>query len=488
MNHIAKKREFRKKRQELIKQAQQRELRKKRTALKRQAKQNAIMEEYGNVLKEINRLEKYLANTPSSKDDVEIIETYKKLLSKKYVIEQTSYFSTDEIIKQINEEESSQIETSIIAIEWRDIVFLDGKLTFQYHNKYYNIVATNAKEAYNKLIPFFAKRLSALEIEIKDSVAKIVNPIDFNDVVKLLQWCQTIFQIKDDITGIAKISTLNVIPAKLIRQIFPHCKTKYLNYLQDKQDEKSQIIPVFETRGQNPDGFLFTINRGNEYLIVWESNQDMANKATYVFHSPFNQLHELQQFIFDYIYSDIPNKRFNLRTNKEKEFLGFSYQCIDHNNFSSWVKHLEKSFDDIVAQKKNEHCVSYHINQNREYIPSHNIIQNKLKAYLEDTGFYKKVFIEDDNVDIKTVTFEGEWHYFELKTSTPRQCIREALGQILEYAHYPFDNRAKKLYIVGCYALSENEIKYMNLLRSIYKLPIWYRWFNETKNCLSEDF
>lgn len=133
-------------------------------------------------------------------------------------------------------------------------------------------------------------------------------------------------------------------------------------------------------------------------------------------------------------------------------------------------------------------ALSFIINQERKYIPTHNIIQNKLKSYSEDTGYYTEVLLESDNVDIKAVTLSGEWHYFELKTSAPRQCIREALGQILEYAHYPFDNRAKKLYIVGCYELSENEVKYMNLLRAIYNIPIWYRWFNNATNCLSEDY
>ena len=465
------------------------ELRRKRKEFKRQAKQKATMTEYDNVLKEIIRLERYLASTPSDQNDIEIIEAYKELLSKKYAIEQKGNLPSDVIAQYIKAQQSLHTVNTTTCIEWQNIVFSDSKITFRYGRQHFNIVVTNVKEAFNRLILTFAKRLPAIEIEIKHSIATIVNTIDFDNVIELLQWCQTIFHIEDGKKTKVKISSLNRIPTKLIKQMFHYSKTEYLNYLQEVQDENIQIIPVFEKQCQNPDGFLFTINRGNEYLIIWESNQEMANKATYIFQCPVNQLHNIQQLLFDYIYSDIHNKRHNLRANKVREFLGFNYKYIDHDNFSSWASLLENGFkEDASIKKKNENYVSYHINQERKYIPTHNIIQNKLKSYLEDTGYYTEVLLEVDNVDIKAVTLNGEWHYFELKTSAPRQCIREALGQILEYAHYPFDNRAKKLYIVGCYELSENEVKYMNLLRTIYNMPIWYRWFDNVTNCLSEDY
>lgn len=470
--------------------AKREQRRKAKREKKREAEQTAIdnyRAEYNEVLSNIRRLENLLVTTPHNSDDGQIVETYKKLLSKKFTLEQAGHLPYNMVKENSNHNRLSHFVNATTNVDWRNVVFSDGKLTFRYSGVSYEITVANAKEAFNKLIPTFAKRLPAIEVEIKYSIATIINTIDFNHVVELLQWCQTIFHIENGTKANVRISTLNKIPSKLIKHVFPHSKTEYLNYLQDQQDNNVQIVPVFERYGQNPDGFLFTINRG--YLIIWESNQDMTNKATYVFQSPTNQLHNIQQLLFDYIYSEIPNKRYNLRTNKVREFLGFNYKCIDHDCFSSWVNLLEKSFkENTSAKKKNENNVSYHINQERVYIPTHNIIQNKLKTYLENSGSYAKVLLESDNVDIKAVTLSGEWHYFELKTSSPRQCIREALGQILEYAHYPFDNRAKKLYIVGCYALSDNEIKYMHLLRTIYNMPIWYRWFDRSTNYLSEDF
>ena len=136
---------------------------------------------------------------------------------------------------------------------------------------------------------------------------------------------------------------------------------------------------------------------------------------------------------------------------------------------------------DGVEQKSEKTLVAIREYKKYTYNPVHNIMQNGVKKYLESTGDYNLVELEENNVDVKARTQNGEWHFFELKTSTPRKCIREALGQILEYAHYPTENRASKLYIVGQTELSTKEKEYMKYLRSIYNLPIWYRcYFNST--------
>ena len=474
---------------QLAKRNTQIERRRKRKDAIKQATINADKAEYSRVLKEINRLQDFLNSTPNNADDGFVIEAYKKLLYKKYILEQTGNIPCELADKNSCPQRFLPSVNVVVDVEWLDVIFSEGKLTFRYNENFYDIVIADAKEAYNQLIPIFAQRLPVIRIEIKHSTANIINEIDFTYVIDLLKWCQTVFHIEDGKRGCVKISSLNKIPTKLIRQFFHYDKTEYLNYLQEKQYGDAQIIPLFENLTQNPDGFLFTIDKGNECWVVWESCKDMINKATYVFQAPLNQLHNLQQLIFDYTYSSIPNKRRNLRTNKVKEFWGFNYRSVDHDNFPSWVNHLENSFKEKKHSKqKNEKDVTYHINQERTYIPIHNIVQNKLKSYLENLSCYKEVLLESDNVDIKAITQDGEWHYFELKTSAPRLCIREALGQILEYAHYPFDNRAKKLYIIGCYALSENEIKYMKLLREIYNMPIWYRWFDYNTNQLSSEF
>lgn len=79
---------------------------------------------------------------------------------------------------------------------------------------------------------------------------------------------------------------------------------------------------------------------------------------------------------------------------------------------------------------------------------------------------------------------QGEWHYFEIKTDSAKKSIREALGQILEYAHYPNMQRATKLFIVGPQQPDDKDIAYMEFIRKTYGIPVWFRWYSFEQNKL----
>ena len=123
----------------------------------------------------------------------------------------------------------------------------------------------------------------------------------------------------------------------------------------------------------------------------------------------------------------------------------------------------------------------------------HKQIQNALYEILSNE--YKNLKMEvapdlfsKDKVDIMGKHIAtGERHYFEVKTFNAKRSIREALGQILEYAHYPQKNNADKLYIVGLEKPTAKDKEYMEFLRSTYNIPIRYRWFDEKKHILSEE-
>lgn len=116
--------------------------------------------------------------------------------------------------------------------------------------------------------------------------------------------------------------------------------------------------------------------------------------------------------------------------------------------------------------------------------PLHKKIQNAVVELIKDQ--YVHPYIESEleqddgqRVDIKGRFKEtGEWHYFEIKTDSAKKSIREALGQILEYAHYPHNNRATKLFIVGPQKPDDKDVQYMETLRNTYHIPIWFRWYS----------
>jgi hypothetical protein len=116
--------------------------------------------------------------------------------------------------------------------------------------------------------------------------------------------------------------------------------------------------------------------------------------------------------------------------------------------------------------------------------PRHKRMQNRLAILLKKK--YKAVYKEDGNVDIKAQTKGGNWHYFELKTASAKQSIRTALGQILEYCHYPNSNRASKMFIVTCEKPKKDDISYIKLIRNTYQMPVFLMWYSLSDDKVGE--
>lgn len=91
---------------------------------------------------------------------------------------------------------------------------------------------------------------------------------------------------------------------------------------------------------------------------------------------------------------------------------------------------------------------------------------------------------------IDVVRKEGDKYiFYEIKTYyTIKACIREAIGQILEYAYYPDTENAQELIIVSQNGIDEESQKYLNKLRAKFKLPIFYQQFNLASATLSEKY
>lgn len=154
------------------------------------------------------------------------------------------------------------------------------------------------------------------------------------------------------------------------------------------------------------------------------------------------------------------------------------------------------SFDNINISENNEgnlkkidtKKLTYEVAVDVERI--HDKIQNEVTIFLRghclDT--YKKVDIEKSHVDIKALTHDGLWHYYEVKTSNVRLSIREAIGQIMEYAYFPNCNKADKLFVVSLGIPTQEETEYLSTLRSKFTIPIYYCYYDEQSKRLSKPF
>lgn len=115
----------------------------------------------------------------------------------------------------------------------------------------------------------------------------------------------------------------------------------------------------------------------------------------------------------------------------------------------------------------------------------HNIIQEGVYAELCLEYGANNVGTElhtgyDSRIDLVVKTDKASFHFYEIKTGTSvRSCIREALGQIIEYVHFrEHPISVNKMFVVGSYSPNADEIKYIKKIREEYLIPVYYQQFD----------
>lgn len=104
--------------------------------------------------------------------------------------------------------------------------------------------------------------------------------------------------------------------------------------------------------------------------------------------------------------------------------------------------------------------------KNLNILLRHNDLQYRLYKELSEIYGKKNVGTEVNvnglSIDL-VVKREDEYWFYEIKTaSTVKACIRQALGQIMEYSYWPGHQKATKLVIAGEPVATEDESKYLD--------------------------
>lgn len=90
-------------------------------------------------------------------------------------------------------------------------------------------------------------------------------------------------------------------------------------------------------------------------------------------------------------------------------------------------------------------------------------------------------------IDLVTRDESGSYTFYEIKTlQTAKGAIREALGQIFEYAYWPDSKHADKLVIISPQRVTTQVRSYVTKLRCEFNIPIYYQHYNCENKSLSE--
>jgi hypothetical protein len=109
----------------------------------------------------------------------------------------------------------------------------------------------------------------------------------------------------------------------------------------------------------------------------------------------------------------------------------------------------------------------------------HNEMQKALyerlvSRYGESSVSYENPCGDGTRADV-VVQRQGEYWFYELKTAqSPRTCLREAIGQLLEYAFWPGAPNVTRLIVVGEAAIDESGVDYLRCLQERFALPLEY--------------
>ncbi len=110
----------------------------------------------------------------------------------------------------------------------------------------------------------------------------------------------------------------------------------------------------------------------------------------------------------------------------------------------------------------------------------HTYIQEKLIAELTklfgEHAVAAENYIGNKKIDVVLKLNDKDFIFYEIKTAnSARACVRQAIGQLLEYSYFNCNKNACKIVVVGEYKIDVETKKYLKYLEKEFNLPIDYK-------------
>jgi hypothetical protein len=116
----------------------------------------------------------------------------------------------------------------------------------------------------------------------------------------------------------------------------------------------------------------------------------------------------------------------------------------------------------------------------------HSLIQQELFEILKGKYGYENVSVENsfngNRIDVVLKTETG-YVFYEVKTaSSAKACIRQGIGQLLEYGFFPSNRNAEKIIIVGENPIDTQSEQYISFLNTEMSIPVEYMQVSISSN------
>lgn len=361
---------------------------------------------------------------------------------------------------------------------WSRVVFHNGMLEIIYRDLRIPVKCYGSRREFNSVVKTFMRDLPPIEIDIAAGCVSVVHRSTLDAVMDLLSFYDRLSQYKaGDRSVVMHVREICHLPKSLCSSIYGFSESDYLAYLLECQSEDFSPVPLFGGKGMTPDGFLFTVRCGSGYIVLWEDldRDKNSGKSTFVFRTSDAEVTSLQQVLFDYACSSVRGKRLGLRCRKEKEFIGFDYVSVKHDRLNSWKERLLAIFDSMAF-----HPASVPQGYETFWQGMKDGVLRKLR---EDARYADVCCNDKGSIDAVFCNHVKE-SYLICPSADRKDFVKEALLAAIMRKQFNVMNDAERIYVIGSRPLTSTQAGDMRIIRNLYGVPLWYRWYDSDNEVL----
>lgn len=217
-------------------------------------------------------------------------------------------------------------------------------------------------------------------------------------------------------------------------------------------------------------------DKRSETLPVTPILEDLIRNHTFLFWGKMSPIDKIQPdevlFLFDrllhvyeFVEGNVPLQKRPAELNK-----GFQFRAGCSKKKETTFRHSQQTIKEVILH--------------------HSKLQEALHSILSQE-YGDNVGTENDTgrgsrVDL-VVRDGNKYVYYEIKTSPDiRECLREAIAQLIEYSYWPGGNEAETLVVVSENPLTSDARRYLVMLRERFCLPIFYQQLDLERRNLSK--
>lgn len=145
-----------------------------------------------------------------------------------------------------------------------------------------------------------------------------------------------------------------------------------------------------------------------------------------------------------------------------------SNQSVEYFIFQNLKRNLPKSTNYTILERQ------INVEARHTYIQE-KLIEELIAVFGEDAVSVEN-YIGGKKIDVVLKLNEKDYVFYEVKTAnSARACVRQAIGQLLEYSYFNCTKTACQIIVVGEYGIDTETKNYLQYLKKEFNLPIDYK-------------